>query len=44
MAGGNVTVSGSYRAAPNGTFCFSAGGTVDTSAATFDGPVTSCPP
>jgi hypothetical protein len=44
VAGGNVTVSGSYRAAPNGTFCFSAGGAVDTSGATFDGPVTSCPP
>jgi hypothetical protein len=44
VAGGNVTVTGSYRAAPNGSFCFTAGGTLDTSGATFDGPVTSCPP
>lgn len=44
VAGGDLTVTGRYQAAPNGDICLSAGGTLDTSGATFDGPVTTCPP
>lgn len=44
QATGNLTANGEYTAAGGGCIGLSAGGTLDTSAATFDVPLTaSCP-
>lgn len=42
VAGGNLTAVGRFEAAPGGDVCLSAGGVLDTSGATFDGPVDPC--
>jgi hypothetical protein len=43
-ATGDVTVSGTFEATPNGCIAFAAGGTLDTTNATFDPPlVGDCP-